>query len=118
MSEIERVGAMEARLRVAEEQLVRLEAKMGVFVENINRLLPKIEAMIEGRSGEDERDKTLVRDINSAHEKIRAMDARQDRMESRQNRQYWMMIGGLGTLQILFAVVTWLIEHRHIFGGH
>lgn len=102
-------GGHEARLRMLEEQHVRLETMFS-------RLLPKIEAMIEGRSGDQERDSTLVRSTDRAHEKIRQMEGRLERMEKRQDKLHWMTLGALGALQVLIAVASWLFEHRAMLG--
>ncbi|HEV7670110.1 MAG TPA: hypothetical protein VGS22_16455 [Thermoanaerobaculia bacterium] len=111
----------EFRLRTLETGLVALQTTLKLFMEDSRRLTERIEAVLVGRSGETERDQTARRDIDSAHEKIRAIDLtvsaqnlalnqRADRAEARLNRLYWFALGGIAVLKFLGKVVpdNWL----------
>jgi hypothetical protein len=111
----------ESRLRLLEAGLVRLETTVHLFVEESRatraELVPRLQSLLEARSGERAEAQTLQRDVDRAHEKIRSIDARQDRMEARQSKHHWIVVGAVTVLQALAALVIWLIEHRDLFGG-
>jgi hypothetical protein len=101
----EEFNGWEARLRAVERVTLTLE-----------RLLPKLETLIEGRSGEAEKDETMARSLNSAHQKLREIEARQNRQDARLSRYQWMTMGAIAMLNTLFVVASWLIDHAQLFG--
>jgi hypothetical protein len=108
---------LEPRLRILEAGLVRLETTVNLFVEESRALVPRIQTLLEARSGERAEAALSRRDIDRAHEKIRAIEARQDRMDERQNRLFWMATGAVAALQLLFFVLSWIFDNRSILGG-
>jgi hypothetical protein len=102
-----------------------VRAQLGEMSQKMGQLFP----LLLAQSGETAVRATMQRDIENAHAKLRehakamtALDkrieevhdnanARMDRAESRQNKIFWMFMGGAGVMQFLFMLFTWLIDH-------
>lgn len=81
-------------------------ARWDAHIERVDRLVDRLQILLEEQSGERERMARMERDIDRSHAKHRAHEAdhrdlgeRLDRIESRQGRIWWGMVGALALLE-------------------